>query len=558
MSIDLTKDPYDLFAGLIQKKNTALPELTASDISVRRITATGDTALSTSAEVDLLIEPSEAYGDFVEFTYNRIPVNVLFNNVDTILDDTHTDYWDKAAVSTWDSGSQYDDDSIPSATLVAPTPTYNVSRGNFVLKKEFVFTTNLIKVVVRTDDYSSLYIDGKWIGRTEVPWRTPTTIEATVTPGEHTVALHAANNSGPCQTSFAIYDGEDLIIDSSDSSWPLKEIVDDMVAADYTKPYVPDNVELEYDLSELSMLTDSISNGAAIYDNWYRFSHSTAHIFPANTTELDGWSYDAENDCIVSTINSDTHVGFISDITSDNYIFNTVFTSNNADNDNVNIVLAAKKLGEIDDEEHVLTVNVNTGGVVHKVAVYEDFVNAWGDADNNGPVIALMDATAQSGVGWKAYYSHVYAERIGDVIKVWVKQYTDDTLSGLSDATRTPIIKGHIDDLALLTESDFTALNYLYAEIDLVTQSPMFVGPCYYGYSQFSQAGAHFWNIQRPNETPDSTPALHAHLLRRYGVNFGGTGMTVASLGNNSYQIDVDSVTYLGSFTMNPKTDDEE
>jgi len=504
---------------------------------------------TTSAEVDLLIEPSESYGDFVEFMYNRIDTNKLFAGIDTVKDTTHHDYWPKAVVHVYDSDGSKDTDAVPNGTLIAPTSTYTTKNGVFVTKKELVFDGSEITIRIRTDDDSYMYLDGTLFGH-ETSWGNVS--EHTYTPpaGVHTLAIVNINKSGPCWTVFEIFQGETLL-DKSDTTWPCLEITDEYDVKIARNPFRPTDIELEYDLSELSMLTDSVSNSAAIYDNWYRFSHNSSKVYPAKESELEGWTYDADNDCIVSTINSSTHVGFISDDTSDNYTFNTVLSSNNRDDDNINIVIAAKKQGEYDTDEHTLTVNVNTGGVQTYVGIYQDHITT---AD---PIMIMDPATEaiNKGDGWRYKYAHVYIERAGDIVKVWVKRYDDATLSISDNDLRDVQMAQHTDDLSQLKDTDFASLNYLYAEIDLSISAPMFVGPCHYGYAQYSQSLAKYWNIERPNENPAITPALQAHLIRRYGVNLGDTGVVVSSLGNNSYQIDVDNVVYVGSFTMNPITE---
>ena len=60
------------------------------------------------------------------------------------------------------------------------------------------------------------------------------------------------------------------------------------------------DVEVKYPLDQIQMLSGAIDNFEQIYQNWYRFSHNSSNTYPAKASELEGWSYIAEYDCIQS------------------------------------------------------------------------------------------------------------------------------------------------------------------------------------------------------------------------------------------------------------------
>jgi len=505
-----------------------------------------DATTVTTAEVDLLIEPSESYGDYLEFTYNRIPVNALFNNIDSIIDEKHYSNWPMAEVSNYDGDETRDQDLIPVASMISPLASWNIDYGMFICKKVLTFIDTTARLVVRANEAVTVYVDGVNLG-THEDWTTTATFEMSIVPGEHTVAILTTNYLGDCFTEFAIYDDE-RFLDKSDETWPCLIVTVDDDINDLCGIYETDKVELSFDISEVDMLTDSVSNFAAIYDNWYRFSHRTGDGYPAIADELNGWSYLPEYDCIQSTTNSVSHIGFMSDDKSDDYIFNTVVTSYNNDDDFIGIVFAALKQGEYDDNEHTLALRLLSRETTQYGALLVDYFQT--GAENLGGFSGSNEA---KNLGWKNVYMHVYAVRKGSSLTVYVKRYLDEALA--ITATRDAYISELVENLSTLGPTDFTTLRYQTRTIDIDTAAPMFSGPQHYGYSQLSQAAARFWNIQRPNENPAITPELRDHIVRRYGVNLGDDGVEVSSLGNNSYQIDVDNIVYVGSFTMNPITE---
>ncbi|MDN8912994.1 hypothetical protein Q0P10_13870, partial [Staphylococcus aureus] len=88
-----------------------------------------------------------------------------------------------------------------------------------------------------------------------------------------------------------------------------------------------------------------------------------------------------------------------------------------------------------------------------------------------------------------------------------------------------------VDDSAALTEADFEAAGYKVATIDLATEAPRFNRSVRYGYGQYSQSLARFWNIRRPNDNPEVTPELKQYFLNTFGFNMGDNGIDVENIG---------------------------
>lgn len=80
-------------------------------------------------------------------------------------------------------------------------------------------------------------------------------------------------------------------------------------------------------------------NWSEVFNNWTRFSHSNGEI-NSNPTEMNSWSYDSENDRILTTTNTVTYIGFVSDTIYTDYGLEATLKSTNGDNDHVSLVLA--------------------------------------------------------------------------------------------------------------------------------------------------------------------------------------------------------------------------
>lgn len=238
-----------------------------------------------------------------------------------------------------------------------------------------------------------------------------------------------------------------------------------------------------------------------IFDTWYRFSHNTSGNYPADASETTHWQYVEKYDCVESTINSGTFIGFISDQMAGDYIFNTVVSSYNGDDDGIYVVLGAFKQGDVDSKEHTLSVQVNTGGF-GKTTPYVCIIKDHGQSSEER--IVTMDADSDgsgSNTGWlePGYYEvfHIWAKRVKNDIVVYVdrKQLPTPQYSASDYDAK---VSAYVEKVRPYRESDFESQGYLKAEINLGEQVPMFARPCRFGYGARSQHLARFWNIERP------------------------------------------------------------
>ena len=235
-----------------------------------------------------------------------------------------------------------------------------------------------------------------------------------------------------------------------------------------------------------------------VFNTWYRFSHGASETYPSDGTETNAWSYQSATDTVECTINSATHVGFVSEEKYSTYIHEATLTSAGADNDMLGVVIAfdfdendlvtnnaynddpsnyswdINTTDALIPNEHTLTLirtrsteahlNVNSTPVQYAV-VYN-----YNKPDEK--VIANGDALINDTVGnFSGVEAKVRVERNGDIINVWTTEWSDSTSY---DGT----LKGNMT-------------------IDLTSDPDLekFRGDKSYGYSALSQPSATYKDI---------------------------------------------------------------
>lgn len=87
VSVDLKNEHEVTLTNEIVDANPNLPAgVTVNDFNFRNMTPVSEYGVT--IDVDLLIEPSEVYGDYVKFSYDRIPLPSVFSNLDYDLGTT--------------------------------------------------------------------------------------------------------------------------------------------------------------------------------------------------------------------------------------------------------------------------------------------------------------------------------------------------------------------------------------------------------------------------------------------------------------------------------------
>lgn len=279
---------------------------------------------------------------------------------------------------------------------------------------------------------------------------TPAEIGASPTSHAHTYASITSKPAG--------LEGQSYFFNANNSS---------DIKASYTL-YEATIAETDEELNEAKSKTVSFES---IFRTWDRFSHNSTSDQPAMPTETTAWDYDTTKDKVVCTINSNTHIGFVSKEKYDYYIHEATVKSTDGDDDYIGLVIAYAK--DANGREHTLTAVRSRNGFPYWRVTYNFCRNdVWtvakmnklsGDDLNNDP-----ENTSITGWNNIPNGTRIKVERNGDIIKVYASPYNSTTY----------------DQASLFT-------------VDLNSDSRLaiFKGACQYGYSCLSQNKSTFENI---------------------------------------------------------------
>lgn len=233
-----------------------------------------------------------------------------------------------------------------------------------------------------------------------------------------------------------------------------------------------------------------VPDQAAMFSEWYRFSHGNVNTFPASVPDTQSWTYNAATKKIQNSTNSFTVIGVVSKTKYDNYNLDIKLKSADGDDDAVGILLAWYK-DPVTGKEHTLTALRSPGGIgmlyciVYNFGQLDSRTIANGNASvtwGNGASGALSASAAgfvSNGplVGWGAQATNYgtdgsiafQAIRKGDIITVKTTQWP------------TPNV---LDDATLLT-----------IDLSQAADLQVFRGPSEYGLCSYSQASS-TWDIR--------------------------------------------------------------
>lgn len=254
---------------------------------------------------------------------------------------------------------------------------------------------------------------------------------------------------------------------------------------DYTKDVKPEFlVEEGHFVSTTSELNDAKTDLLTmedVFNTWYKYSHSTTGVYPANASEANAWIYDSTNDVIKCTINTGTHVGFVSPDKHSSYVLEVQMTSESADDDRMGVVLAFVKIGNV---EHSLVAYRNNDSSRTWCVVY----NYCQGLSRREQIIADGSAAIPRGGMWDSYPlgTRIYVVRDGDHI------YATTTLNNTS-APYHPAA-----DLSINLNSGPSPRD---PGFDPFYGLHVFKGPQSYGYMCQSQQYATFKVLQNSTNT---------------------------------------------------------
>lgn len=288
-------------------------------------------------------------------------------------------------------------------------------------------------------------------------------------------------------------------------------------------------IRLASDTAAIDNLKNTSVSFATIFNEWTRISHAGGLASPAVPAELTAWNYDSVNDRITCNANTTSMVGFVSKDRFEEYVFETIVKSTDADNDVIGIVLAYKKIGDI---EHTLTVLLDTGGLdpnsivlgtvgVPKVTVAYNYPRA-----NGGTEFIYQQPMGFAKQDWNG-------ADFAAGLKILAKRKSDKTFE------------------VTVTKADGSPLPtpiYWSAPIP-----DMFLTPCPIGYAAHSQASSTWENLQLPvskEDIVDTRDTTVWKYVNNVWVNAGQYAVSEAALqrglfykdsvGFHSFYLDLD------------------
>lgn len=205
--------------------------------------------------------------------------------------------------------------------------------------------------------------------------------------------------------------------------------------------------------AEQDATMNAAPNQQTVFNSWYRFSHDSTGVQPANTGELSAWAYDSGSGAISNTTNSVTFIGVVSQESYDEYILDVKIRSTNTDDDMIGLLLAWYKDPATGKEYTLSALRSPGGGSWLYAVVYNAFQGALGSMrtvqDGSASVKwgngqpGTLSATAAGYVtnttttGWSGQattygtdgHIRLYVKRAGDIITVQTSDWADpDTL----------------------------------------------------------------------------------------------------------------------------------
>lgn len=201
-----------------------------------------------------------------------------------------------------------------------------------------------------------------------------------------------------------------------------------------------------------------------IFNSWGRMDGQ--NFYPGGTAasgNAAAWMFNETLQAAVQPNNARPTTGFVSLDSLENYDLAVTLQSDNADNDDIGVILAASVTGNNIDQ---LSVFVNRGGDGAPFTSGRNQV-IYNAAGTGSKVIAASNTLGATG-GWNNNFIRVFVKREGDIFTVRISDWNNTTPNEASKM----IIDLKSD--ALLTK---------------------FKGPKPYGYITYSQAGAYFKDI---------------------------------------------------------------
>lgn len=241
--------------------------------------------------------------------------------------------------------------------------------------------------------------------------------------------------------------------------------------------------------AELSQAQNDKPDQTAVFNSWYRFSHNTTGVFPANETETTTWTVNATTGLIRNTTNSATFIGVVSLETYEDYDLTVRVYSTDNDDDTIAITAAFYK-DPVTGAEHTLSAVRSPGGNGGRWRLIYNFAQGasreiilaegnskvtWGN-NAAGNLNKTQAGYVNNKPGWGNMGAFqgtdgsvlIRVKRTGNLFEAWTSQWSNPSV---------------LDEATKLT-------------VDLASNPALgvFVGGSRYGFSSLSQASSH-WDV---------------------------------------------------------------
>jgi hypothetical protein len=253
-------------------------------------------------------------------------------------------------------------------------------------------------------------------------------------------------------------------------------------------------IKSDQELTDAQANPTTFTSFEQVFDTWKRFSHGSSNSLsdniPGQVNETQSWNYNSGTEQINTTVNSQSHIGFISNIPLSSYTLDArLFSTNPGDNDRIGIVIAfvededdlvpnqafgldpasypgVNTTDEFIPNQHTLTLLRNRDNLDESYFISYNYGKTSRKIVANGST--LLTNTLDD---WGSAFADVRVERDGDIIKGFTLNFSDLT----QDVT--------------FQDTEIT--------VDLNSDPDLekFKGPARYGFSSLSQQGASFSNI---------------------------------------------------------------
>lgn len=238
-----------------------------------------------------------------------------------------------------------------------------------------------------------------------------------------------------------------------------------------------------------------------IFDKWYRFSHGAAastpgthngagNVQPANPSEVDSWTYDSANDAVVQPINTGSFVGFISPTKHETYLFDTILSSNYADNDLIGVVIGFYRDGSGRERTLSWSCRQDGGtGSLKGAALCLDYNQT---TQRITPIKPTVNLAAHSNWGVTGP-RRIRIERNGDNYRL--DMYKQNDVNTVEEIFYFNISTGEYSSFVSGTKAQSGTL-----DAATVNELKPFRGAQPFGYCAHSQPFSTYKNLKRPDE----------------------------------------------------------